>query len=95
MLNKNVASELVTLDRVLSNKPCWLHYAYLIPSGAVTDTSLYDGHNTSGQLIVTLKSAVVTNHEFRPAQPVYCKEGLFVDIGSNTTGVFVQWENAE
>lgn len=92
MLSKLVASELVDAARLLSNKPCFLHFAYLIPSAAVTDAVLYDGHNTGGKVIATLKTAVITNHAFSPAKPVYCAEGLYVDIGQGDTAVFVQWE---
>lgn len=81
----------VTADRLLSHGPCELLYAYLVPSGATTDTVLYDGENTNGDHITTLKSAAVTGHEFNPPQPVYCRRGLYVDVGTNVTGLFVQW----
>lgn len=92
MPDKRVASKYVTADELLSPRPCWLHYACLVVSAASTDSALYDGHNTTGDLIITLESAAVTNLEFRPAKPVYCKQGLFVDVGTNVSGVFVQWE---
>jgi hypothetical protein len=92
MYSKDVQSKFFTADAKISTKPCWLHYAQIVPAGAVTDTSMYDGHNTNGELIFTLNSAVATIQPFRPAKPVYCKKGLYLDIGSNTTGVFIQWE---
>ncbi len=83
----------VTADQLLTKEPCEVAYAQLVPSGAVTDTYLYHGANTNGEKIIALVSAAVTGHEFRPAVPVFCRRGLYVDIGSNTTGVFVQWRN--
>ncbi len=90
--NKNVAWMWVTRDTLLSDKPCWLHHAYLVVSAASTDSALYDGVSTSGVQIVSLKSAVVTGHEFKPPKPIYCSKGLYVDIGTNVTGIFVQYE---
>ena len=81
----------VTADTCLCRRACELVYAYLVPSGATTDTVLYDGENATGDQIVTLKAAAVTGHPFKPGKPVYCCRGLFVDIGTSVTGVFVQW----
>jgi len=95
MKNKNVAWAWATSDRVLSPKPCWLHYAYLVVSAASTDTHLYNGDNAGGEKITSLVSQSVTGHEFRPPEPVYCSQGLYIDVGTNVTGVFVQWEGEE
>ena len=93
--NKNVAWMWVTSDTLLSDKPCWLYYAYLVVSAASIDSALYNGIDTSGDKIVTLKSAAITGHEFRPPKPIYCSKGLYVDIGTSVTGIFVQYELEE
>lgn len=93
--SKNVAWMWVTSDTLLSERPCWLHYAYLVVSAASTDSALYDGISTSGDKIVTLKSAAVTGHVFKPPKPVYCSKGLYVDVGTSVTGIFVQYELEE
>ena len=95
MPNKNVQSELFTADKLVSEKPCWLYFAQVVPSGGTTDTYLYDGHNTSGKKVIALNSAVATVQSFSPAQPVLCKQGLYLDVGTNCSGVFVQWEICE
>jgi hypothetical protein len=92
MYNKDVQSELFTADAVISKRPCWLHYAQVVPSGGTTDTYLYDGQNTNGKRLIALNAAVATVQAFSPAKPVLCKQGLYVDIGTNCSGVFVQWE---
>lgn len=81
----------VTADQLLSRGPCELVSAYLVVSAASTDTHLYDGENTSGDLIATLESAAVTGHPFAPLVPIYCRRGLYVDIGTSVTGCLVQW----
>ena len=93
MKSKEYSWAWVTGDLKLAEGECELVWAYLVPSGAVTDTILYNGIDTSGEMIITLKSAVVTGHPFSPPVPIYCRRGLYVDIGSNTTGVFVLWRN--
>lgn len=93
--SKNVAWMWVTSDTLLSERPCWLHYAYLVVSAASTDSALHNGISTSGDRIVTLKSAVVTGHKFKPPLPIYCSKGLYVDVGTSVTGIFVQYELEE
>jgi len=83
----------VTADRLLTDKECELVYAYLVPSAATTNSVLYNGTNTGGDPIVTLESAVVTGHKFAPPVPVYCPRGLYADVGTSVTGIFVMWRN--
>lgn len=83
----------VTADQKLSSGPCNLLYAYLVVSAASTDSHLYDGQNDQGDRVVTLESAVATGHPFRPPAPIFCRKGLYVDVGTNVTGIFVQWED--
>lgn len=89
--SKQYSRHWVTADAVLAEKECELIYAYLVPSAANADATLYDGENTTGDIIATLKSAVITGHEFRPPAPIYCRKGLYVDVGSNIAGMFVMW----
>lgn len=80
----------VTADRLLSHGRCELIYALLAQSDYGTSTSFYDGENTSGDLVATLFHSEFSNYRFNPKVPVYCRRGLYVDIGTNTK-VFVQW----
>jgi len=89
--SRQISRQWVAANALLAEKECELVYAYLAPSAANADVSLYDGENTSGDLICTLKSAVVTGHEFRPPEPIHCHKGLYVDVGSNVTGILVMW----
>jgi hypothetical protein len=89
--SRTVSRQWVTVDTVLCEKECELLFAYLVPSAAGADATLYNGDNATGELIATLESAAKTGHKFRPPVPVYCARGLFIDIGSNVTGVFVMW----
>ena len=81
----------VTVDSQLQIGECELLYAYLVVSAASTDTYLYNGTNATGDKVATIESAVVTGHEFKPPVPIYCNKGLYIDIGTNVTGVLVMW----
>lgn len=89
--NKEYQWKYVTADECLAQGACELLFAYLVVSAASTDSALYDGTNTGGKKIADLKCAAVTGHPFRPPKPVYCHAGLYVDIGTNVSGIFVQW----
>ena len=93
MKSKEYSWAWVTADRVLSLGPCELLYAYLAPSGATTDSIIYAGQSTKGDPIVTLKAAAITGHKFTPKVPVYCDKGLYVDVGTSVSGIFVQWRD--
>lgn len=93
--SKKYSWKFLTADELLSLGPCEVLYVYLVVSAASTDTSIYDGENTTGTLIATFVAAAVTGHEFSPPKPVYCRKGLYVDIGTNVTGMFVQWRELD
>ena len=91
MCSKDYSWEFVIDDKKLSDGPCELLYANLVVSAATGSAVIYNGKNASGHEVAPLVSAVVTNLQFTPSVPVYCENGLYVDVGSNVTGVLVQW----
>ena len=92
MESKEYSWAYLTGNRVLSHGPCELVFAYLVPGAVTTDAVLYDGENTTGDVIVTLQAASVTGKAFSPKVPIYCRKGLYFSQGSSTsTRVFVQW----
>jgi hypothetical protein len=81
----------VTGDRLLHTGPCELLCAEMDPSANSGAVTLYDGRGTGGQRIIGIQAKYQTNRPFKPKVPVYCMTGLYVDVGDNVTGVFVQW----
>lgn len=81
----------VTSDRQLSDGPCELLMVVLVPSATTIDTVIYNGDNTTGDKILQFNITVVLNWGFIPPVPIYCDKGLYIDIGTNVTGVLVQW----
>lgn len=91
MESKEVSWIWLTVDTMLAPGECELIYAYVVPSAADADVTFYSGENTTGQQVVQIKEAAISGHAFWPAVPVYCRKGLYVDVGSNVTGVLVVW----
>lgn len=82
----------VAADVCLARGPCELVWAYVVPTAATTDSALYDGTDTQGEKITDLKVADVAGGDFAPPVPVYCDKGLYVDVGTSITGIFVLWK---
>lgn len=78
-------------DRLLSHGACELLYAYLDAGTADDYATIYDGENTSGEVITIVRSAAKNPRPFSPKVPVYCRRGLYIDLATATSVVFVQW----
>jgi hypothetical protein len=91
MESKDYSWEYVRTSRAVHTGPCELVFAELDPKAAGADATLYNGTNTTGKKIVGIQASAKTNRHFKPKVPIYCNKGLYVSIGSNVTGVLVQW----
>ncbi len=81
----------VTADLLLTVGACELLYAFVASDGQTTGKAiLYDGENITGDKIATIESIANNGTPFSPPQPVYCRQGLYVDFSAGV-GVFVQW----
>lgn len=81
----------VTADRLLSRGPCEVVYVMLTGGAGNADVTLYDGENTSGDRLFTLEALQHVSQQIHLSVPIYCRRGLYVDIGTNVTGCFIQW----
>jgi hypothetical protein len=89
--SKDYSWEFVRADKVLEKGPCELVYACMVPSGTSATCDIYTGTDTTGKFLIGFVAAVMLTWEFRPMVPIYCNNGIYVDIGSDVTGVLVQW----
>jgi hypothetical protein len=85
----------VTADRKLTDRESELVAAYLVCSAASTGSVIYDGSDTGGDKVIGLEGALAITWGFTPPVPIYCRKGIFVDVGTNVTGILVQWRNLE
>lgn len=84
----------VTIDTLLSEMPCELVSAHLVPDAAGTSTAIiYNGDNTHGEIVMSFRGNGGYHTPFQPPKPVYCGNGLYVDITANVRGILVQWRN--
>jgi len=83
----------VTASRLLTDLECELVYAHLAPTGQSTATVLYDGVNTSGDIIAYLFSPAVTGLNFTPSVPIYCRKGLYITLDGGAKGILVMWRH--
>jgi len=88
------ARKWVTISELLTTQPCELIYAQAVSDGGeIKDTILYDGEDASGELIINLQKGIKGNITFSPKEPIECRMGLYVKIGSSVEGVLVMWRN--
>lgn len=81
----------ITASRLLSHGPCELVGITQTSADGVSDVTFYDGESTSGDQIFTLEALQNRSCVVNFTTPIYCRRGLYVDFGSNLTGVLVQW----
>jgi len=92
MESKEYSWKWVTASEILSHRACELVYAQAVSDGGeIKDTLIYNGENTTEELLINLQKGTEGNIILSPPEPIYCRRGLYVVIGSSTEGVFVQW----
>ena len=89
--SKEYSWKWVTADELLSHGACEVLHAFLTSAAAAGTATLYDGENTSGVIIAILEATTNISQQIHFSKPVYCRRGLYVDVDSNVTGIFVQW----
>ena len=90
---RNIVSDVVSADRLISTEPCLLHGAVILASALGGDATIYDGHDaTTGKSVLPLKGAANISNPIMFPEPVFLARGLFVDVGSSITSVAIIWE---
>lgn len=83
----------VAADAIITAQPARLHQVVLLASAAGGDATIYEGQDaSSGRKILTVKGAANASRPVRFRPPLECGRGIFVDVGSSVTEVFVQYE---
>ncbi len=89
---KQLEHDLVTADKKVCNRPCFLYAAQLVGgTGGVSTAVIRDGHDTGGDSAVDLGATTSGNDSRNFDPPIYLKKGLYVDVGSNVTSVLVHF----
>ena len=89
---EEIAWQWVTASMVITRRPCHFLGAFLTPSGDGSACSFYDGADTGGKLIATIKAAVTATTPLVPPGALPCYNGLYVDATTKVTGILVCWK---
>ncbi|MBA7579991.1 hypothetical protein ES708_21877 [subsurface metagenome] len=81
----------ITASELLCRSACDLLYVKVNPVDADCNVTIYNGEDASGTIISVIDSQFVTNCHLLPAEPIYCRRGLFVGEMINCVGMLVQW----
>lgn len=89
--SKEYSKAWVTVDQALSLGPCELLYAVVY--GVGSSAQIYNNDNAGGETVATIQTENDGSAHFNPPKPVYCRQGLYVDVTAADVGdgVFVQW----
>jgi len=85
----------ITSSQVLAKRPCKLYEVSVSPSAAAAYATVYNGENTTEPQVIRIDAAAKTLQHWKPAEPVRLDRGLYVALGDNVTGIFVQYEPEE
>lgn len=81
-----------TQSGVIAEGECDLIYAAVTPRKQDGECTLYRGTSANGTKIVEITFGNETLTEFSPRKPVHCYNGLYLLVGSNFSGVLIQWK---
>jgi len=77
---------------VVTTSPCLIACIIITSDGGGdTDITLYDGVSTSDPEMIDLKGWQTESQVFCFPHPIATERGLYVEFGSNVSGVFVQF----
>jgi hypothetical protein len=91
--SKDYAWEFITSSRSVTKSKAEITYLNFVPSAATADAAIYNGQDANGKLVLSFLATVALNTEASPKKPIYCDKGIFIHIGSNITGLLIQWRD--
>lgn len=91
MDSKEYAWKWITASELLCKTACDFCCIMLTATTNFGTVNVYDGENTSGNLIAIIETLANRSHMFTPKYPIYCRRGLYIERVANVFGVFVQW----
>jgi len=89
--SKEYSWKWITADELLSKGACELSHAILTCDGGNCSASIYDGESSNGKLVVTFKALQNRSVVASLYPHIFCRRGLFVDLGTDCLGMLIQW----
>lgn len=94
-INYGIASSWLTADQLVNEGRTYLYGLVVNASADGGVVTLYDGHNTNGRLIGVFDGFAAGVNSISFPRPLCLETGLYVDVGSNVTGILVEWLSAD
>lgn len=92
-INRKVINELVTDDRLLSNKPCFIHSVTMCAEEDKKGWAyIRNGHDSGGEIALEMEQDSGREKPFRYSPPLYMSKGLFIDMKQRVESITIQWE---
>lgn len=90
--SKEYSWKWLTAAELLSLRPCELTYVLLTSGVGASAITMYNGQDTSGEVIALIECLASRSTEFKPFAPIYCQRGLYAGtFTDNVYGVLIQW----
>jgi len=81
----------ITIDSIISESPCFLFDVAILGTAAACTVTVYDGVDTGGRFVVQLGSVTGQSFLYSPKEPLYCRQGLFIDVDTNLEDCWVHF----
>ena len=91
MESKEYSWTWVIADLLLSHGACELCFAMITSDKTAASVTIYDGENTSGTVVATIKGSADLSVPVSLPQPVYCRKGLYIALTNSPLGALIQW----
>jgi len=89
---KDLHTDSTNVDTVLTRRDALIYAVVLTAtSGGVADVTIRAGIDSSGKTMLKLKAAADSTKCVMLYAPLRCRNGIFIDVGSNVDLVTVVW----
>jgi len=91
--SKEYSWKWITVDSLLSKRPCEICTVILTCDGTECYAILYNGENAQGEIAAIVRALGNQSCAFSVHHHIYCRRGLYIDVetDAHVTGLFVQW----
>jgi len=89
---KDLHTDSTNVDTVLTRRDALIYGVVLTAtSGGVADVTIKAGIDSSGKAVMKVKAAADSTQYVSLYAPIQCRNGIFIDVGSNVDLVTIIW----
>ena len=92
---KSLAYDVTAVDKKVSGRPCFIYAVHLVANSSGVGTAIVrDGHDTSGEAVISLSALTSSNDPRKFDPPLYFKKGVFIDVVANVSSIMIHFMQA-